>query len=661
MDFIIDPVIHMWVSLFLTGAAIIMFAREKMPLEVTSIIILTILLIFGQIFPLRDINGENQLDAAALFSGFANPSLMAVLALLVMGQGIVQTDSLNYVNRIFIPKKKSRAWISFVSILIFVLLMSAFMNNTPLVVLAIPIMQSLASSLGLSESRIMMPLSYAAILGGMTTLVGSSTNLLVSSTMQELGYDPLEFFDFVVPGAIMAGVGFVYILFIVPWLLPDRSNMAKDLIEDNKEFVAEMDVNEESSLIGVKFEDGKIPMLPEVKVKLAQRSGQLYLPPFEDYEIQAGDILIVSATRSTLATILSKYPGFLLTEDNEKSLNSSSSSKGQEHKISEQRKDGQTEFANTKSKDKEEIEGNEDPGKDSSDELEEEDEEAGILAEIMITPGSRLIDMSLDQAGLERRYGGVVLGIQRRARVVRRRLGRIRLEPGDVLLMACNHAHIQALRSSQDLIVLSGSKREVPKTKKAPLAISIFLGVIALAAFGMISIPVAAFTGSVLMIATGCLNIRQATRAIDRKIFLLVGSMLALGTVLQVTGGAQYLAESIMSLPLADKPLFLSAILFVMVAITTNILTNNACAILFTPIALSMAVTSGIDTFFFAITVVLAANCSFASPIGYQTNLLVMGPGHYRFRDFAKAGIPLMLMLWITYIAIAYYYFGIRF
>ena len=641
MNFIVDPTIHMWVSLCLTALAMYLFAREKLPLEITSIGILTILLIFGQVFPLIDANGRNQLDAMALFSGFSNPSLIAVLALLVMGQGIIQTDALSGVSNFFVPKSKRLAGVSLVAILIFVMVMSAFMNNTPLVVLAIPILQSLASTLNMSESRIMMPLSFVAIMGGMTTLVGSSTNLLVSSTMEELGYEPLGFFEFFTPAAMMAAVGFVYVVFVVPFLLPDRSRMADELVEHEKEFIAEIDVTEASALIGVRFEDGRIPALPDLQIKLAQRAGQLTLPPFEDYEIAKGDVLIVSATRDSLMDIFSKYPGFLLTEERSKGFAESA-------RIVE-KKDSGTDTTPIMGEDGVPLDKNE----------EKEKKRSGILAEIMITPASRLIDMSLDQAGFERQYGVIVLGIQRRARVVRRRLGRIRLEPGDVLLVAGNYRGIEYLRTSQDLIVLSGSKREVPKTKKAPLAVLIFLSVIGLAALGVMTIPAAAFSGAVLMIGSGCLNIRQATRAIDRKIFLLVGSMLALGTVLQVTGGAHYLAESIMRLPLADQPLFLCAVLFFIVAITTNILSNNACAILFTPIALNMALNSGIDTFFFAVTVVLAANCSFASPIGYQTNLLVMGPGHYRFRDFMKAGIPLMMILWVTYILIARYYYGI--
>lgn len=622
----------MWFVMLLTGLAIISYAREKFPLEVTSVAILTVLLLFGQFFPLPDANGRNQLDAMSLLSGFSNPSLVAVLALLVMGQAVIQTDAIRPITRFFITKNKKLAWFSIIGILIFVLTVSAFMNNTPLVILAIPVMQALAASAGLSESRIMMPLSFAAILGGMTTLVGSSTNLLVSSTMIELGYEPLSFFAFTIPGLMLAGVGLIYVVLILPRLLPDRASMTRQLVGTEKEFIAEIDAVPDSQLVGMECVDGSFPGLPEMNVRLIQRAGHLILPPFEGYVIEPNDILIVAATRDSLATLLSNYPGFMLSEDQEKAM--------------ERKKQMQA------------LENDED---DTSGpvELEEKVAETRILAEVMITPASRMIDMSLDQVGFHRQFGAIVLGIQRRARVVRRRLGRIRLEPGDVLLVAGSQGAIDSMRGNQDLIVLSGSKKELPVPKKAPLAGGIMLGVISLAATGVLSIPVAAITGAVILIATDCLNIRQAVRAIDRKIFLLVGSMLALGTSMQVTGGAQYIAELLLQVPFADEPLAIAGLLFIIVAIFTNVLTNNATAILFTPIALNIAIDLGVDPFIFAVTVIFAANCSFASPIGYQTNLLVMGPGHYRFRDFMKAGIPLALVIWGTFILIAKYYFGL--
>ncbi len=624
--------IHMWFALLLALAATIAFIREKLPIEVTSVALLASLLVFGQFFPLPDAVGRNQLDSYALLAGFSNPSLIAVLALLVMGQGIIQTDALRVVTNVFSKARKGFALISIIGILIFVCVVSAFMNNTPLVIITIPILQALAVSIGVSESRLMIPLSYVAILGGMTTLIGSSTNLLVSSAMTELGYQPLNFFDFVVPGAMLAGIGFLYVLLIVPRLMPTRSNMAQDLAGSQKEFVAELDVSEDSKLVGMECEEGKFPELGALNVKLIQRGGHLILPPFEGYAIEAGDTLIVASSRETLADLLSKFPGFLLSEEEEEFI--------EKHKQAELERETvvkETQAAETR-----------------------------VLAELMITPASKMIDMSLERVNFHRQFGVIVLGIQRRAKVVRRRLGRIRLEPGDVLLVAGKRSIVDSMRFSRDFIVLSGSKQDLPVPGKAPVAGGIFLGTIVLAALGIASIPVAAIGGAVLMIATGCLNIRQAMRALDRKIFFLVGAMLALGVILDASGAARYIAELMIDLPIAKTPLTMVALLFIVVAFMTNILSNNACAILFTPIAMNLAgsvqVPAGFEhdiAFIFAITVIFAANCSFASPIGYQTNLLVMGPGHYRFRDFLKGGIPLVLLLWVSYILIAKYYFGL--
>lgn len=631
MSALLDINYHMWFVLFITGAAVYFFAREKYPLDVTSIGILTALLVFGQLFPLDDANGRNQLDAYHLLSGFANPALVAVLALLVMGQAMTRTDSLRPFIKFFVNNKYMPAWLSIVGILVFVLGFSAFLNNTPLVILAIPIMQAVGISAGISDSRIMMPLSFAAILGGMLTLVGSSTNLLVSSSMVELGYEPLKFFEFLIPGAMLASAGLVYVLLVLPKFLPDRKSLKQEISGNKKEFVAELDVTHDSILVGMECIDGRFAALPNLDVRLIQRQGHLILPPFEGYTIEKGDIMIVAATRESLADVLAKFPGFLLTED--------------EVKLIDAADDGQ----------------DDDEEKTGPTELEEKVEETRVLAEIMIPPGSRFVDMTIDQVDFLRQFGMVVLGIQRRARVVRRRLGRIRLEPGDVLLVAGAQGSVNEIRGANraDVIVLSGSKEELPLPKKAPIAGFIFIVTVILASTGIMSIVVAALAGCVALVATGCLNIRQATRAIDRKILLLVGSMLALGVALQATGGAQFVADLMLKAPFADQPLYMAAMLFIIVAICTNILSNNACAILFTPIAMNMAINMGSDPIVFAITVIFAANCSFASPIGYKTNLLVMGPGNYRFRDFMKAGVPLVLVVWVAYIFVAKYYYGL--
>ena len=622
----------MWFGLLITVAAVVLFMREKVSIEITSLAVLTTLLVFGQVFPLLDTDGRNQIDAMSLLAGFANPSLIAVLALLVIGQGMIQTDSLRFLTSLFANSGPKGGWVSIFMLLVFVCVMSAFMNNTPLVVIAIPLIQVLAHNVGLSESRILIPLSYVAILGGMTTLIGSSTNLLVSSTMTDLGYEPLQFFEFVVPGAILAGVGFVYVLLILPRFLPDRSSMARDLVGSQKEFVAEVDIAPDSKLIGTECVDGSFPGLPDLNVKLIQRAGHLILPPFEGYSIESGDILIIAATRDSLTTLLAQHPGFLLSEEEARFMQQQSASDA-------------------------EVE---------EEAVDEDKVETRVLAEIMITPASRLVDMSLEHANFQKQLGVVVLGIQRRAKVVRRRLGRIRLEAGDVLLIAGSRKSVNSMRDSTDFIVLSGSKKDLPVPGKTPVALLIFMAAIGLAATGTISIPVAAIAGAAGMIATGCLNIRQATRAIDRKIFLLVGSMLALGVILQASGAASFIADLMLSMPFVDTPVSVLAMLFIIVALATNVLSNNATAILFTPIAMNLATNISVPegfafdmTHVFAITVIFAANCSFASPIGYQTNLLVMGPGHYRFRDFVKGGLPLVLIMWVTYIFVLQHHYGL--
>lgn len=627
MTFIIDPNFHMIVVFCVTIFSIVSFVREKLSIEATCIILLTTLLLLGQFFPLPDANGHNQLSTANLLSGFSNPALVAVLALLVMGKGIIQTDALRGVSGLLVKGRPSFVWVSIIVILLFVMVFSAFMNNTPLVILAIPIMQSLAHSAKISEGRVLMALSYVAILGGMTTLVGSSTNLLVSSTLQDIGMEAFSFFEFFIPGAMLAGVGLAYVLLVMPHILPKRQTMVEALASD-KEFVAEIDVKEGMKLIGEECVDGRFPSLPDVNIKLIQRGGFLVLPPFEGYKIEVSDVIIISATRNTLTSLLARFPAVLLSDEQSTHM----------QRLMEQ---------------EEELEEGE------AADIEKTVQNAHIMAEVMISPGSRYIDMSLEQTGIRHAFGVIVLGIQRRARVVRRRFGRVRLEQGDILLVSGSRKDIYTMRQSSDLVVLSGSTQDVPMAKKAPVALGIFFGVIGLAALGICSIPVAAIIGSVLMVATNCLNIRQATRALDRKIFFLVGSMLALGVALDSTGGALFIADSILSLPIANNPLAMAGLLFAIVAIATNILSNNACAILFTPIAVNLAINLGIDPMIFAITVVFAANCSFASPIGYQTNLLVMGPGHYQFSDFMKAGIPLMLILWVTFMFIVKFYYGV--
>ncbi|MFH1804547.1 MAG: SLC13 family permease [Pseudomonadota bacterium] len=608
----------MWVVLALVAGSLVFYGWERISLELTSMTIIAILLVFFHLMPLDDGAGNNLLGADTLMSGFANPALLTVLALLVVGQGMVLTGGVSYVAGLVTEHGGKNPGVAILIGLLAVMLLSAFLNNTPVVVIFIPIIQALSERIQRSPSALMIPLSYAAILGGMTTLIGSSTNLLVSSSLIELGMPALEFFEFTVIGTVLALSGFAYVMLVAPHLLPAMASMRSKLAAPDgsgKQFIAQITVGPASLMIGSKPVAGFFKNLPNVTIQMIVRREHADLPPFdENMEIRPGDVLVVAATRKALTEALQKDPGLLHAE------------------AAAVYEEGGDEGANRASQ---------------------------LLAEVMVPPGSRLIGFNLEQIGFRYQYKCLVLGIQRRSRMIRTQMTEIRLEAGDVLLVQGRADDVEALRVIRDVVLLEWSTRALPRPFHARRAAFIFLGVIAVAATGILPIMVSSFIGAGLMIASGALNLRQASRSIDRKIVLLVAAALALGNALQLTGGASFVATQMLdALSGAPAPVILS-LFFLVVAVFTNVLSNNACAVLFTPIGIGMAQKLGVDPHIFAIAVLMAANCSFASPVGYQTNLLVMGPGHYRFVDFLRAGTPLIILLWIVFSLFAPWYYDL--
>jgi len=612
---------QMWAVFALIAMALVFYILERTPMELTSLGIIAALLIFFDFFPVIDADGMAVLTPTRILEGFANPALITVLALLVMGQGIIRTGLLERGAVKFLEWSAGhlRPWGAAGGALAAVAGISAYLNNTPVVVIFIPIMRVLAARFGQSVSKIMIPLSYIAILGGMTTLIGSSTNLLVNGALIEMKITPFGFFDFVIPGLVLAGSGFLYVVVIVPKLLPDRASMADSMIDrDGKHFVAQITVTSDSELIGNEAPGGHFSALPEKTLRLVQRGELAILPPFEDYTVRAGDILVVAATRKALGDFLTDGAG-LLHPDLE--------------------------------------EGGDLPGQVTSGGRWQEGEQA--LAEVMVAPASRMAGLTLPQIGFRYKTHCIVLGIQRRQRMIRQRITNIRLNAGDVLLVQGQPEDIRALGRLPDVVLIEGSADELPVLEHAKRAGLIFIGVVALAASGTVPIVVTAVAGAVAMVATGVLNVRQAFRAIDAKIVTAIAAAIAMSVALQETGGAAFLADGVNGLFGSSSPAVVLSALFLLSAVATNIISNNAVAVLFTPIAVDLALAMGVDAHVFAVTVLFAANCSFASPLGYQTNLLVMGPGHYKFTDFARAGAPLIILLWAIFSAFAPWYYGI--
>ena len=486
------------------------------------------------------------------------------------------------------------------------------MNNTPVVVMFIPILSAMSSRLRRAASRYMMPLSFICILAGMTTLIGSSTNLLVNDVLQRTTDISLGFFTQFGFGLILASVGAIYIIFAAPILLPERLSLEKEVSEAGRQYIAQIRVTDNHPLSGAQPIAGLYPALKNVTVRMIQRGEQSFLPPFEE-DLRSGDVLIVAATRKSLSKLLSTDSRYL---------------------------EGMLNIAGFH---------DESRSSDNSDTI--------VISEAVIAPGSRMIGRNIEQIGFRRQTGCLVLGIQRRSRMIRKRMLDIRLEAGDVLLLFGYDANMREIRNNRDLLLLDWSTAELPDIRKSIMARLIFGLTILAAATSFLPIEIAALTGALAMIATGCLNIRQAVRALDMRIFLLIGAAFAMGLALENTGGATYIGMQVVNIFQPFGNHILLAAVFLLIAIATNIISNSAAALLFTPIALAISQQTGIDPIAMVLTVIFAANCSFATPIAYQTNLLVMGPGRYNFADFAKFGTPLILILWVTFILIAPLFF----
>lgn len=599
---------HMWLTFGVIILAVGFYISEKVPMEYVSLCIITVLLLFFQFYPYTDSSGT-KFNADSILAGFVNPAVIAVMALLVLGQAVVQTGSLNWVSKGIFKLTRGHGPLSIALTVFSVTCVSMFVNDTPTCVVFIPIMLAVASELNMSASRVMMSVSYASILGGTVTLIGSSTNLLVSASVINLGMPPLGMFSFTVPGLLIAGAGYFYIAFILPKIMPDRAPPASSLMGDKaRQFVIQLEVDSSSKLIGKSITDPNLLEVEDVTVKILQRYEHAFLAPFEEpIAIKSHDVLVLTVSQPSLVKLIADK--------------------------------GNT-FGKVAALDAE-----------MPTDIEKTTERLSLV-EVLIAPASRMIGQSVEQVGFYRRLGCTVLGIQRRSRMITARMTEIRLAAGDVLMMMGTREHIDGLRDNRDVILMEGSQHELPSKRQSIKINLIFATVVLLATSELVPIHLAALCGALLAIFTGCINSRQAGRAVDVKILFLIAAGIGMASALEVTGGAVYLAGKIVDLMQGTHPVWIMSSLFGLMALTTNVLSNNATALLFTPIAVNTAKLLGVDPYMFIFAVIFASNCcSFASPIGFQTNLLVMGPGHYRFADYIRAGAPLMLIVWVTYTA----------
>ncbi|MEM8771240.1 MAG: SLC13 family permease [Pseudomonadota bacterium] len=618
MEFFLDAHWQMWATLAIILVTIVAYTLDRFSLELVSAVALVALLALFLAAPM-EVNGVNMLTPEELLSGFASPALFAILGLLIIGQGMFQSGALEHPTEYLLRAYDKRPVAITGAIFLFIMVVSAFLNNTPVVVMFIPIMAALAQQGKTPVARFMMPLSYLSIFGGMTTIIGSSTNLLAAQSYRATTGGEIGFFELTPMGTMLAAAGIVYMMTAGRWLIPIRANPNQTAINERegKHFIAQIEITRGHPLIGKGPVSGLFVDLPDITVRMVQRRDKAILPPFDDFKFQNRDVVIVAATRSALTGLLKSNPAML------EGLMAETEIESEEDEETTQRSTQLT------------------------------------MVEAIVAPGSRMIGRSIAQISFHTQTGCVIVGIERRSRMIRTQMNTIRLEAGDVLLILGDLGDIRNLRSDRDILLLEYSMQNMPDPRTARMAALIFAGVVGFTATGVVPIAVSAIAGATAMVATGCLNVRQAARAVDRRIYLLIGASLAMGAALENTGGADFIGQGLAGAAGPFGPAVVISAFFIICAALTNVLSNNATAVLFTPIAVAAARQLGIDEHILVLTVIFGSNCSFATPVAYQTNLLVMTPGHYKFRDYMTVGGPLIIVLWIVYSLLAPWYFDL--
>lgn len=589
---------HALAVLALVVLALYLFSRERIAIETSSLLMLVILSLGFTVFPYVTAQGEH-LQAVQFFSGFGHEALVAVCALMIAGNGLVRTGALEPLGRNLARLWKLSPALSMLLTLIIGAFLSAFVNNVPIVVLLLPILISVSLRTGVQASGMLMPMGFATLVGGMSTTIGTSTNLLVVSVAADMGMRRLEMFDFFVPTAIVASIAIVYLWLIAPHLLPKRQASLADT--SPRVFAAQLAVPEDSWGVDKTLTECIERSGGVLEVTRIMRGSSTFIQPLPDARIRAGDRLLVSDTPENLKEFESALEATLYVGDNVVD---------DEHPLSE---------------------------------------EGQQMAEIVVMQGSPLLGMTLRQLNFANRYQLLVLAIHRQGstlETLREKIEQIQLRSGDVLLVQGHRDIIAETKRTGELLVLDATA-DLPHTDKASTALAIMAGIVLVAALGLVPIAISALCGVLLMLATRCLTWRQASLALSTQVILIVVASLALGAALLKTGGAQYLAEVFVAITAGASPAVMLSGLMLLMAVLTNIVSNNAAAVIGTPIAISIAHQLQLDPEPFVIAVLFGANMSYATPMAYKTNLLVMNAGGYTFMDFVRVGVPLTLIVWI--------------
>lgn len=575
-----------WLTLAVTGLVLVALARNLGPPDVMFVAAVVALAVCGVITP------------AEAFGGFANSGVLMVGALFVVASALRETGVLDFAGQRLFGKIRSELP-ALLTIAAVGVTSSAFLNNTPIVAMLIPVVLDWCRKRQVSPSRLLMPLSFLAILGGTCTLIGTSTNLVVHGLMVKAGLDGMSFFEIGKAGVPCAIVGTLYMLTLGRKLLPERKELLEQLGDTRREYLVEMVVEPGCRLIGQSIEAAGLRHLPGLFLIEMDRGGSIIGPVGPDAVIEVGDRLVFTGVVSTIVD-LKKIPGLVPATD-------------ATYEVSARRRRGR------------------------------------VLCEAVISASSPLIGKAIRDTNFRTVYNAAVVAVHRNGARVTNKVGDIALRAGDTLLLQTGTHFVRAHRNNPDFYLVSEVEDSRPlRHERAWISVALFVGLILAMSTGLLDPTLASFVAAGLMIATRCISTSDARQSVEWPVLVAIAASLGVGTALERSGAAEFLAGGLVDVTNPFGPLATLAAIYLGTMLLNELITNNAAAALAFPFCLEAARLLGVSPRPFLMAVTLAASFAFASPIGYQTHMMVYGPGGYRFGDFVKVGVPLNLLLWLV-------------
>ncbi len=576
--------ISIGILLLILAGAIFLFSTEKLPVDSTSILIMVLLMITGLVTPSEGI------------SGFSHVGTLSVFTLLVLSVGLQSTGAVGYLGDItekYASKGelKSLIFISFIAGI-----PSAFLNNTAIVAILLPVVIRLSEISGVNESKLLMPLSFAAMAGGSVTIIGTSTNVIVSSIHETNFGTPFSIFEFSLLGIILFFAYLIYMLLIGRYLLPDNK---KELTSNYElqDFLLQIKILENSPLVGKTIIESGLDEYRIRTLEIIRDGGEIASVPDWDERLKANDQLLIKAQLNTLI-------------ENKRKLGI------------EINKEGKLDETSLSS-------------------------ENAMLFQAVIGNNSFLLGKKIKEIDFKELFGAVPLAIRRHGEALNQKVSEIELRFGDTILMEARRKNLDRFSNSRDFIVLEKIKKSNFRSNKMIISCLIVLAVVLLASTGILDLVVAGFLGVSAMYLTGCVSPKYVYQKVEWRIFFLLAGVIPLGIAVEKTGLGELIANSITQFTGTGSPQLVIAMLFALTVLLTSIMSNNATAVLLAPIAISLSAKMGINPKALLVTVMFASSTSFLTPIGYQTNTLVYGPGRYKFIDYFKVGGILTLIFWI--------------